>query len=105
MFHADAERGLNDSLQTPENAATTRPAAFAALHMVCRRVVPWAVWVPRERRGGGRGRPRVPGRARGCARGQKPYGRQGHKARRWRQREKIRGAVSQRCGEEPHVTP
>src|SRR5260370_40365250 len=74
MFHADAERGLNDSLQTPENAATTRPAAFAALHMVCRRVVPWAVWVPRERRGRRRGPPRLPPRPRGSAEREEPSG-------------------------------
>src|SRR5260370_41462567 len=76
MFHADAERGLNDSLQTPENAATTRPAAFAALHMVCRRVVPWAGWVPRERRGGRRRRPRHPPAARGGPGREEPQGAQ-----------------------------
>src|SRR5258707_10830189 len=50
------------------------PPAFAALHMVCRRVVPWALWVPRERRVRRRRRSRIPRRPRGPAERDEPSG-------------------------------
>jgi hypothetical protein len=69
------------------------PPAFAALHMVCRRVVRWAVWVPRERRLRRRRRSRIPRRPRGPAGEGRAERLQGKAARAWRIRQKCAGLV------------